>query len=352
MCVINVSSQRYEVNAMYFKFGRVVVILLNVSLIAVICMVLSEFYGVVIFRNGGYTEWSSFSICTARCGGGVRHRKRECSNPEPSLGGRNCSIFGPSVEIVACNIVPCPVNGGFERWSNYDECSVSCGGGTQSRSRFCIQPVPKYGGLDCGIQNMGPYEETRSCNENPCVTHGGYTTWSDWGTCSASCGKGLISRTRTCTNPVPSEDGNDCSQLGPAKEENGCTVECPIDGKYGEWSSWNLCSKSCDGGLHTRVRKCDSPSPENGGKSCIEKKEGNPTDTKPCNKFSCDADGGFTEWGEWSPCSKTCGDGRIERRRTCTNPKPIGKGKSCRAQKLGARIEADECNLMECDVNK
>lgn len=71
MCVINVSSQRYEINAMYFKFGRILVIFLNMSLIVVICMVLTEFYGVVIFRDGGYTQWSSFSSCTVSCGGKV-----------------------------------------------------------------------------------------------------------------------------------------------------------------------------------------------------------------------------------------------------------------------------------------
>ena len=71
MCVINVSTQRYEVNAMYFKFGRILVIFLNMSLIVVICMVLTEFYGVVIFRDGGYTQWSSFSSCTVSCGGKV-----------------------------------------------------------------------------------------------------------------------------------------------------------------------------------------------------------------------------------------------------------------------------------------
>lgn len=71
MCVINVSTQRYEINAMYFKFGRILVIFLNMSLIVVICMVLTEFYGVVIFRDGGYTQWSSFSSCTVSCGGKV-----------------------------------------------------------------------------------------------------------------------------------------------------------------------------------------------------------------------------------------------------------------------------------------
>ena len=32
--------------------------------------------------------------------------------------------------------------------------------------------------------------------------------WSEWSTCSKTCGAG--SKTRTCTNPVPVNDGEKC----------------------------------------------------------------------------------------------------------------------------------------------
>lgn len=71
MCVINISKggRRLEVNAMYFKFGRSLVVILNITLLFVISMILTEFYGVIIFRDGGYTEWSRFTKCTVSCGG-------------------------------------------------------------------------------------------------------------------------------------------------------------------------------------------------------------------------------------------------------------------------------------------
>ena len=42
--------------------------------------------------DGGYSEWTIFSPCTARCDGdqGNRVRRRFCINPEPSFGGNNC----------------------------------------------------------------------------------------------------------------------------------------------------------------------------------------------------------------------------------------------------------------------
>ena len=67
-------------------------------------------------------------------------------------------------ETRECFIKPCPVNGRFGRWSNYSTCSVSCGGGVQFRERNCDSPPPKYGGEDCD----GPRRENRSCQEKEC----------------------------------------------------------------------------------------------------------------------------------------------------------------------------------------
>ena len=54
--------------------------------------------------------------------------------------------------------------------------------------------------------------------------------------------------------------------------------------------------------------------------------------------------GGFTEWSEYSACSKTCGKGEQTRTRTCTNPLPSGGGKGC------GKItqQKKNCNLGKC----
>lgn len=41
------------------------------------------------------------------------------------------------------------VNGGWGKWSEWSQCSVTCEKGTKSRHRFCNNPAPDNGGLDC-----------------------------------------------------------------------------------------------------------------------------------------------------------------------------------------------------------
>ena len=58
----------------------------------------------------------------------------------------------------------CAVNGGWTDYTEWTECSAECAGGTQSRSRTCTNPEPAFKGLDC----EGAAEETRECNTDPC----------------------------------------------------------------------------------------------------------------------------------------------------------------------------------------
>ena len=58
--------------------------------------------------------------------------------------------------------------------------------------------------------------------------NGGYTAWTGFGACSANCGEGTYTRTRSCTNPSPAFGGDDCTSLGPDTETVSCKVkECP-----------------------------------------------------------------------------------------------------------------------------
>ena len=57
----------------------------------------------------------------------------------------------------------CLVDGGWLKWS-YDDCSITCGGGSRKKSRFCNNPAPSCGGKKCN----GLTVEIEKCNEFPC----------------------------------------------------------------------------------------------------------------------------------------------------------------------------------------
>ena len=117
---------------------------------------------------------------------------------------------------------------------------------------------------------------------------------------------GTQNRTRTCDNPEPELDGNECDGL--ATEYGTCILV--VNGGWSAWSSYSSCSKECGGGTKTRSRSCTNPAPSNGGAYC----PGDATQTSSCNTQSCpssdiidlpcggcDIDGSST-WGNWDYC--------------------------------------------------
>ena len=57
----------------------------------------------VLATNGGYSDWSAWTHCSATCGNGHRTRDRSCTNPPPGLYGNDCSYFGRENQTAECN---------------------------------------------------------------------------------------------------------------------------------------------------------------------------------------------------------------------------------------------------------
>ncbi|KAL9968789.1 hypothetical protein ACROYT_G020914 [Oculina patagonica] len=239
-----------------------------------------------------------------------------------------CSTIACLTQIRCCRMRPGRVDGGYSEWGDWTDCPVTCGGGTQTRQRSCTNPPPSGGGNNCLI--LGPPVQTQRCNENPCPVDGDWSDWSEWGACSVTCGGGTQQRSRTCTNPPPSNGGAQCS--GDSTESQECNDNScpPVNGGWSPWSSWSECTYSCGGGKQTRNRSCTNPPPANGGKDCKGKK----SEDSSCNKDKCK----FNKWSKWGPCSKTCGGGKKERTRTCksTSPPPC-KGKTIKTKKCAKK---------------
>eukprot|EP00750_Incisomonas_marina_P025149 INCI5332.6.p1 GENE.INCI5332.6~~INCI5332.6.p1 ORF type:complete len:511 (-),score=73.67 INCI5332.6:75-1607(-) len=125
------------------------------------------------------------------------------------------------------------------------------------------------------LEAISRYLQRNRLGRGPRNLDGG---WSEWGTCDASCGHGM--RRRWCTNPKPTGWGQLCEgQEDDAGPEVGqCYAgECPVDGG---WSSWGVCTATCNTGF--RLRACTNPQPSGGGQDCS-----NAEVKEPCNTQSC-----------------------------------------------------------------
>ncbi|XP_048241498.1 uncharacterized protein LOC124124837 isoform X9 [Haliotis rufescens] len=160
-------------------------------------------------------------------------RTRTCTNPAPAYNGQHCVGDDRATFTQACNTQGCPVDGGWSNWTDtVGQCSVSCGGGSQlvTRTRTCTNPAPAYNGLYCVGDDRTTF--TQACNTQGCPVDGGWTAWTEAaGECSLTCGGGTqtVVRMRSCTKPAPSAGGSDC--VGEPREivTRACnTQQCPV----------------------------------------------------------------------------------------------------------------------------
>lgn len=106
-------------------------------------------------------EWSQWSVCSLTCGQGSQVRTRSCvSSPYGTL----CS--GLLRETRTCNnTATCPVEGQWLEWGAWSRCSVTCANGTQQRTRKCS--VSAHGWAEC----RGAHADARECSNPVCPTY-------------------------------------------------------------------------------------------------------------------------------------------------------------------------------------
>lgn len=141
-----------------------------------------------------------------------------------------------------------------------------------------------------------------------------------------------------------------CHQAGQA------ACQLPTVCTHSEWTEWQSCTRSCGGGQKTRQRVVTtafSPSdptsivdPANltcAGHGDIHTRCDCPLEeTVECNTCGCGYDCVLAPWGEWGECSQTCGEG--SRTRTRTVEKRGKKESECNPQ----LYEVKTCFAEEC----
>lgn len=116
----------------------------------------------------------------------------------------------------------------------------------------------------------------------------------------------------------------------------------PVGGGWSQWGSWSGCTKTCgsSGGERMRERFCDHPRPKRGGHKC----SGEGHQKGRCKTPLCAVHGGWSGWGEWTTCTEPCGTGEQLRERLCDNPAPSHGGAGC----TGKKISMSLCNTHKC----
>lgn len=94
--------------------------------------------------------------------------------------------------------------------------------------------------------NYGKVQRTFKTVFNPF-----WSDWSKWSSCSELCGPGKKKRFRKC-NKVPHDTYN-C--IGLSVESRNCKLR-PCAGVWGPWSEWSSCSRTCGTGQTFRHRQC------------------------------------------------------------------------------------------------
>ncbi|XP_074553123.1 properdin-like [Halichoeres trimaculatus] len=149
-----------------------------------------------------------------------------------------------------------------------------------------------------------------------------WSPWSPWSDCNVLCGDGVEQRRRKCVGNGQCQTSRGTLGLQDYLETVSCSGTCCDIETWGLWQPWSPCSVSCgQGGVWKRKRDCLSPP------KCRSACTGPSEETEACPPQStCPVHGGWTAWSDWSQCSGSCisnqGAPVRMRTRTCSNPAP------------------------------
>ncbi|NXP72281.1 PPN protein, partial [Ramphastos sulfuratus] len=248
-----------------------------------------EYYLPVQGQASGYSwSYGSWSECSSECGGGFQSRLVFCTIDNEIYPDYMCRSKAQPHNNRTCGHQACPQT---KRWKTgeWGPCSATCGGGTQTRSVYCVafDGQSSQGVVD-NTECMAFAQQPRSsqpCNMRQCAT------WSTgpWSECSASCGEGVQTRTVTCRTQQGSQAQDFACLVEPKPSATQpCHKENCIQEIGWHVGDWGLCSKSCSSGIRTRQVICaDGDSKFYSPETCKAIQPQKPATLGSCNTQPC-----------------------------------------------------------------
>ncbi|KAM4721899.1 LOW QUALITY PROTEIN: spondin-1 [Rhinophrynus dorsalis] len=246
------------------------------------------------------TEWAEWEECSATCGMGMKKRHRMIKMTPAD--GSMCKAETSEVEkcmMPECHTIPCMLS----PWSEWSDCSVTCGKGTRMRQRMLKSPA-ELG--DCNEE----LKQVEKCMLPECPISCELTEWSQWSECNKSCGKGHMIRTRMITmepqfggalcpetvqrkrcklRKCQKSSGSEKRRYKEAREKRRSerTKDDAEDEQYPvckmkPWTAWTECTKYCGGGIQERFMTVKKRFKSSQFTSCKDKKEIRACNVHPC----------------------------------------------------------------------
>ena len=307
-------------------------------------------------------EWSEWSQCPRACQSTYRNRTKTIIVP-PLLN----ELCSPLLELVQCPILPCA------RWlpGEYTTCtpfSATCGKGFQSRNINCVEPNNDIISDRACDHLLRPHSSI-TCHK-PCPNDCVVSDWSQWSSCSVTCGGHVGNQTRTrhfvagglsCPyNDTDLLETRNCSSYEecvpaiffikqlpwgvcvPVKVALNSSSSPTTDIQFDEFGNWISCSVM---GTHNHTSVCMRGDQVVSASECPIEFQ---LEIEPCD-LACSRECVYSEWSPFSECLCNMGMGRRNRSRHLIQFSSFGST-LCIADENGIQLEIEICNSMCDDV--
>lgn len=221
----------------------------------------------------------------------------------------SCGAPCPAVNEYTQDCYPdqvcCPTDCKMSDW-NVSEC-YGCGDNSvRWMSRSIIQEA-SCGGTPCCVDptDCAKFKQEKcpnppKCPPPQCI----YSVYGDYDLCPACVAEGepqaYQCRKRQLVQNATGQVLPDGTVLNCSESLTDCipcrSCPCPRNCNYSDWGSWSTCDATCGDGFKKRTRKIHWTA-ANGGVLC-------PPDTEyaPCNIVNCSINCQISQWSEWSLC--------------------------------------------------